>query len=197
MQGYNGRLSRDDMEAVVDYIRGAFMRLPEAQANISGTHARGQPAAPEAAGKGKKADKHEHNHGDHEDHAAHGHGTPTLDKDGKIDMKAGFAGGLVGNFAKGKKFYDDNCATCHGIKGDGQGPRAYFINPVPENFISQKSRAAFNRPTLFDAVATGRRGTEMPAWDKVLTKQEIADVSEYVFRAFIRPGANVASNKKK
>jgi mono/diheme cytochrome c family protein len=194
MQGYSGRLSRDDMEAVVDYIRGAFMRIPEANANISGTHARGAPESGKAA-PGKKGE-HKHEHGDHEDHAAHGHGPAVLDKDGKIDMRAPFAGGLVGNFAAGKKFYDANCATCHGVKGDGQGPRAYFINPKPEVFINAKSRAAFNRPTLYDAVATGRRGTEMPAWDKVLSKQEIADVSEYVFRAFIRPGANVASKKK-
>lgn len=200
MQGYAGRLSRDDMEAVVDYIRGAFMRIPEAQANISGTHAHGAPVPPakggaEAKKGGDKHEHHEHNHGDQEDHAAHGHGPQVLDKDGKVDMKAQFAGGLVGNFEKGRKFYDDNCATCHGVKGDGQGPRAYFINPKPEVFINAKSRAAFNRPTLYDAVATGRRGTEMPAWDKVLTKQEIADVSEYVFRAFIRPGANVAKKK--
>ena len=201
MQGYAGRLSRDDMEAVVDYIRGAFMRIPEANAGISGTHARGAPV-PEGKAGAKKGGGQEHNHehhnhgGDHEDHAAHGHGPAVLDKDGKVDMKAPFAGGLVGNFDKGRKFYDDNCATCHGVKGDGQGPRAYFINPKPEVFINAKSRAAFNRPTLFDAVATGRRGTEMPAWDKVLSKQEIADVSEYVFRAFIQPGkANVAKKK--
>ncbi|GAB3767521.1 hypothetical protein GCM10028796_29450 [Ramlibacter monticola] len=200
MQGYAGRLSREDMEAVVDYIRGAFMRIPEANANISGTHARGAPV-PEAK-KGAEANKQEHNHEHHqhgnadaEDHAAHGHGPAVLDKDGKVDMKAKFAGGLVGNFEKGRKFYDDNCATCHGVKGDGQGPRAYFINPKPEVFINAKSRAAFNRPTLYDAVATGRRGTEMPAWDKVLTKQEIADVAEYVFRAFIRPETNVAKKK--
>jgi mono/diheme cytochrome c family protein len=203
MQGYAGRLSKQDMEAVVDYIRGAFMRIPEENAGISGTHARGVPGAPEGGAKGdKKADKggkhdhkHEHNHGDAEDHAAHGHGTGTLTKDGKIDMRAPMPHGLVGNFAAGKKFYDANCATCHGVKGDGQGPRAYFINPKPAVFTNAKSRSSMNRPVLFDGVSTGRRGTEMPAWDKVLTKQEIADVAEYVFRAFIQPGSVNAKKK--
>jgi mono/diheme cytochrome c family protein len=203
MQGYAGRLSKDDMEAVVDYIRGAFMRIPEENAGISGTHARGVPGAPEGGQKGdKKADKgrkndhkHEHNHGDAEDHAAHGHGTGTLTKDGKIDMRAPMPNGLVGDFAAGKKFYEANCATCHGVKGDGQGPRAYFINPKPAVFTNAKSRSSFNRPVLFDGVSSGRRGTEMPAWDKVLTKQEIADVAEYVFRAFIQPG-NTHARKK-
>jgi mono/diheme cytochrome c family protein len=199
MQGYSSKFSRQDIEAVVDYVRGAFMRIPETNAGISGTHARGVPADDKGKGKGKaKEDEHaHHNHGDQgggsaADHAAHGHGTGAVDKDGKVDMKASFAGGLKGNFAAGKKFYNDNCATCHGVKGDGQGPRAYFINPKPAVFISPASRASFNRPTIFDATATGRRGSEMPAWDKVLSKQEIADVSEYVFQAFIRPGKNVA-----
>ena len=40
---------------------------------------------------------------------------------------------------------------------------------------------------LYKAIAEGTRGTEMPAWDKVLNPQEIADVAEYVYAAFIRP----------
>jgi mono/diheme cytochrome c family protein len=95
--------------------------------------------------------------------------------------------GLKGDVAAGRKFYNANCATCHGVKGDGQGPRAYFINPKPRVFTSAESRAILNRPVLFAATSEGRRGSEMPAWDKVLSPQEIADVSEYVFRAFIQP----------
>ena len=38
----------------------------------------------------------------------------------------------------------------------------------------------------------GKLGTEIPAWSKVLTEQEIADVAEYVFRKFIRPGGKPA-----
>jgi mono/diheme cytochrome c family protein len=198
MQGYSTKFSRDETEAVVDYIRGAFMRIPEANSGISGTHARGLPAAGEKdKGKGNKAEGHEHhNHGgggDANDHAAHGHGTPSAD--GKVDMKAGFKGGLVGDAVAGRKFYEANCATCHGVKGDGLGPRAYFINPKPAVFISPASRASFNRPTLFDATSTGRRGSEMPAWDKVLGPQEIANVSEYVFRAFIQPGTRNVARK--
>jgi mono/diheme cytochrome c family protein len=42
---------------------------------------------------------------------------------------------------------------------------------------------------LFAAVAHGRNGTEMPAWNKVLDDQQIADVAEYVFVSFIQPKA--------
>jgi mono/diheme cytochrome c family protein len=203
MQGYGNRLSREDREAVVDYIRSAIMRVGS-DTGISGTHAHGTPPKPAAKGKKGKQDEHEghehHDHGAHEkgsaaDHAAHGHGTGAVGADGKVDMKLPFAGGLKGNVAQGKKFYEANCATCHGAKGDGQGPRAYFINPKPAVFTSDKSRAALNRPTLFDSVSTGRRGTEMPAWNKVMSPQELADVSEYVFRTFIQNGGGHVAKK--
>lgn len=98
-----------------------------------------------------------------------------------------FANGLTGNISRGEKMYMATCATCHGAKGDGKGPRAYFIRPKPRNFIDPAFRASFNRPALYSAVANGRLGTEMPAWSKVLNEQEMVDVSEFVFRRFIRP----------
>ncbi len=97
--------------------------------------------------------------------------------------------GLKGDMARGRRFYDANCATCHGTRGDGQGPRAYFIRPKPRNFLEPASRATLSRPALYAAIAAGRSGTEMPAWEKVIGPQSIADVAEYVYRAFVRPAA--------
>jgi mono/diheme cytochrome c family protein len=82
-----------------------------------------------------------------------------------------------------------NCTACHGEDGDGNGPRAYFIFPKPRNFLHPASRARLDRPTLYTAIQKGVAGREMPAWGKVLTNQQIADVTEYVFQTFIRPGA--------
>jgi mono/diheme cytochrome c family protein len=101
-------------------------------------------------------------------------------------MNLPFANNLTGNVAKGEKLYMANCATCHGNKGDGKGPRAYFINPKPRNFIDKNFRLAFNRPAIYTAVHDGRLGAEMPAWSKVLTEQEMTDVSEFVFRRFVQ-----------
>ncbi len=41
--------------------------------------------------------------------------------------------GSAGDVVKGAAFYMQNCATCHGASGDGRGPRAYSINPKPQN----------------------------------------------------------------
>lgn len=201
MQGYARRFSQEDLEAVVDYIRVSIMRVQEPAA------APGVTGASAKKGTGQKDGGHDHgahgghgdhgSHGDPNDHAAHGHGgAQALGKDGKVDMKKPFANGLRGDPVAGQKFYDANCATCHGVKGDGQGPRAYFINPKPAVFTDAKTRAGMNRPVIYDGVALGRRGSEMPAWDKVLTPQEIADVSEYVFRAFIQSGTKNVANRK-
>jgi cytochrome c oxidase cbb3-type subunit III len=93
--------------------------------------------------------------------------------------------GLKGDPAKGGVFFMSNCFTCHGVKGDGEGPRAYFITPPPRDFLLETSRQRLNRPVLFEAITNGRLGTNMPAWGKVLSNQEIADVAEFVFQNFI------------
>lgn len=170
MPGFASQLKQADIEAVVDYVRAVFMLVPAGE-GISGTYAHGTPAD-----LGPRGDHHQ--------------GAP-------IDMKAPMPKGLMGDAGRGGRFYKDNCATCHGVTGDGRGPRAYFINPKPRNFLHAGSRAELNRPELFEHIGEGVRGTEMPAWDKVLTPQQIADVAEYVFRQFIvGKDGNVTAGKR-
>jgi mono/diheme cytochrome c family protein len=101
------------------------------------------------------------------------------------DMSLPMPLGLKGDPDKGRIFFMGNCFTCHGVKGDGEGPRAYFITPPPRNFLLEASRQRLNRPVLFEAITNGRLGSNMPAWGKVLNNQEIADVAEFVFQNFI------------
>jgi mono/diheme cytochrome c family protein len=101
------------------------------------------------------------------------------------DMSLPMPLGLKGDPDKGRIFFMGNCFTCHGVKGDGNGPRAYFITPPPRDFLLETSRQRLNRPVIFEAITNGRVGTNMPAWGKVLNSQEIADVAEFVFENFI------------
>ncbi|VAW74980.1 Cytochrome c oxidase polypeptide II [hydrothermal vent metagenome] len=171
MTGFAQQLDKSSIGAVVDYVRTAFMQ-PDLPKNISGTRAHGAPASPNS-----------------------GNTIPVFPESGNlsstvgVDMKASLPGGLTGHAEKGRAIYMQGCATCHGVLGDGAGPRAYFINPRPRNFLLDASRRSFNRPALFRAIANGKPGTEMPAWEKVLDKQQIADITEFVFINFIRPEA--------
>ena len=92
---------------------------------------------------------------------------------------------LSGNTTNGEIYYMQNCTACHGAEGKGDGPRAYFIFPRPRNFQHPASKARFNRPELFSAIKKGVAGREMPAWEKVMSDQQIADITEYVFQTFI------------
>lgn len=168
MVSYASQLSKQDIEAVVDYVRATFIQAAPEIPGLSGTYAHGSPRpAPTPAP------------------------VPTT---AKADMKAPLPNGLKGDFKRGGDFYMRNCITCHGAGGGGDGPRAYFINPKPANFLLPQYRDRLNRPALFAAIRDGKLATEMPAWGKVLTPQQLADVSEFVFQSFIAPQA---SAKKK
>ena len=96
-----------------------------------------------------------------------------------------FPKNLTGQFERGSALYYANCAECHGAAGDGNGRRAYFIFPKPRNFLDPATQQIFNRPRLYGGIADGVIGKEMPAWSKVFSDQDIADVAEFVYREFI------------
>ncbi len=216
MVGYKSRLNADQLSALADYVHNEIVNRGAAisagtLSGISGTSGttagnNGQsaapvaPAAPAAGGKG-------HGSGVQATSAAASRAPvppiaaplperKSVAPDERADMKLGFPSGLKGDAEKGKAFYLANCAECHGAKGDGQGKRAYFIRPVPRNFLDERSRLTLNRPAIYAATFFGRNGTEMPAWGKVLTEQEIANVSEFVFRSFIRSDEKAVAKAK-
>lgn len=180
MMSFANRLSEEEIGAVVDYIRETFMKGPVvadagmtdlSQGARGGHGGGGQPRAPSSIGA----------HG-----MAPGLGQPQAQV-AQADMSEGFPGGLQGDFERGRDIYLRNCSTCHGVRGDGLGPRSSFIQPRPRNFLHVESRNSLNRPTLFRAIGIGKPGTVMPAWSKVLSAQQIADVAEFVFQDFIHP----------
>src|SRR5690348_9989835 len=87
----------------------------------------------------------------------------------------------------GKAVYAQNCAACHGIKGDGNGDAAAFLAPKPRNFVEAKYRLR-STPTgqlptdvdLFRSVSMGMGGTPMPAWKHILNDDERWAVVEYI-----------------
>ncbi len=87
----------------------------------------------------------------------------------------------------GESLFLRYCATCHGLRGDGQGPSAQFTSSSPRDFTrgTYKFRMtpAGAAPTLDDLVRTitvGVRGTHMPAWKGRLTRQQIRTLAQYL-----------------
>ncbi len=81
----------------------------------------------------------------------------------------------------------NNCATCHGTTGKGDGPASYLLFPKPRDFTAGvyrfKSTYEDAPPTKADLDRTIRNGiarTAMPAFSGVLTDEQIASLIDYV-----------------
>ena len=96
---------------------------------------------------------------------------------------------LAADLGQGALLYAQNCVDCHGANGGGDGPRAYFIFPKPRNFNDPATRQYLTRRNLYNGIKYGVVGKEMPAWGKVLSDEQIADLTEYVYRQFIAANA--------
>jgi mono/diheme cytochrome c family protein len=181
MMPFSSRLTTKQIASVVNFIRSTFM-TGDAQGKGAATDDVASAAMP---GMGVHPD----GAGPPDNMAGHPpmHATaPQTSAVVPADMSQPLPHGLVGDTEKGREFYSANCFTCHGLKGDGRGPRSSSIHPPPRNFLAADSRKTFNRPALFKAISKGKPGTVMPSWAKVLSDQEIANVAEYVFETFIR-----------
>jgi mono/diheme cytochrome c family protein len=80
----------------------------------------------------------------------------------------------AGNTVRGSKVFADNCAACHGDKGEGRIGASL-----------QKDWPGINVDAFLDTtIARGVAGSKMPAWSKAyggpLTDQEIADAAAFV-----------------
>lgn len=71
----------------------------------------------------------------------------------------------------GEELYVMHCAGCHGVKGDGRGPAARWLNPKPRDFRdgvfkfrSTPSGALPTESDLMRVLTGGLPGTSMPAW---------------------------------
>jgi len=159
MAGWGNRLPAADIDKVVDYVRDTFMQLDLI------------PQYDEPNMDMASMNLEEHDHDNH----------------GSSDLESPLPNHLKGDLFRGESLFNTTCAECHGKLGDGKGPRAYFVFPKPRSFLDPASRATYSKAHLFETTAKGILGTEMPAWDKVFGDQELADVSEYVFEAFIAP----------
>lgn len=86
----------------------------------------------------------------------------------------------------GQKVYIENCAVCHGTKGDGLGVSAPSIYPRPRDFTQglykYKTTGPGQPPSdadLIRMVAEGLPASPMPYFSDILTEEEIRAVVDY------------------
>jgi len=91
------------------------------------------------------------------------------------------------DLAKGKQIYQSNCSACHGMAGNGNGPSAIYLNPLPRDFTKGKYKfrttPSGSLPTdknIHKTIRNGVMRTSMPAFEGILNDQDINDVTAYI-----------------
>lgn len=86
--------------------------------------------------------------------------------------------------AKGKGVYQEHCANCHGIEGDGQGPLAVNLSTKPQNFTKGvykfRSTPSGELPTdddLLRTISVGISGTAMEGYQELPKPDRMALVA--------------------
>jgi mono/diheme cytochrome c family protein len=84
---------------------------------------------------------------------------------------------------RGAVVYEQNCASCHGATGLGDGPVGRTLSPPPANlvFLAQMPMVQWD-PFMYWTVAEGgaQFASAMPAFKDVLSKNDIWAVTAYV-----------------
>lgn len=81
--------------------------------------------------------------------------------------------------AAGKALFAQNCATCHGAAGKGDGPAAVALNPKPANFTTGQFKHGATDAAVFKTISSGVPGTAMVGWSSIPEKSRW-DLVNYV-----------------
>jgi mono/diheme cytochrome c family protein len=85
---------------------------------------------------------------------------------------------------RGKLQFDNYCVSCHGVRGDGDGPAGLGLDPRPARLGDRDYMSAKTDDYLFDIIKNGGasvgRSNLMAPWGGVLSDAQIRDVIAYV-----------------
>ncbi len=84
------------------------------------------------------------------------------------------------DLANGERLFSENCVSCHGALGKGDGPAADTLNPKPRDFTDPEHLQAYAPHHFFQAISFGVEGTAMPAFAESFTNEEQWDLAFYL-----------------
>ena len=106
---------------------------------------------------------------------------------------------LKGDAAKGEANYKSLCVSCHGEKGDGNGPAGGALTPKPTNFTDAANADRLTDEWVYKMVKNGGQANGkspmMVAWSGALNDQQIRDVSAFVLK--FKPAKGAAKPAEK
>jgi mono/diheme cytochrome c family protein len=82
--------------------------------------------------------------------------------------------------------YKNLCQRCHGEKGDGHGPIAWYLDPYPRDLTKAGFINSKPLDRLTSSIKKGVPGTSMPVWGNVLKDDQVNGVLQYVLTTFTK-----------
>jgi mono/diheme cytochrome c family protein len=77
--------------------------------------------------------------------------------------------------ARGEALFKQNCVSCHGDTGHGDGPAAGTLTPKPRNFTQpDKWTRGYRITDVFTTITSGVKGTGMAAFDFIVPADRMA-----------------------
>lgn len=76
------------------------------------------------------------------------------------------------SLARGAQVYRENCASCHGDRGRGNGPMAAGLDPKPANLSDAAALSEASPLDFYRRVTIGVVGTSMPAFEGRLSADD-------------------------
>lgn len=86
------------------------------------------------------------------------------------------------SLARAEQLYAENCATCHGVRGDADTERARALEPQPASFKEPARLTTLSPYRVYNALTFGVPGTAMASFAEAFTPAERWSLAFYVFR---------------
>lgn len=98
------------------------------------------------------------------------------------------------DFARGQALFNQTCASCHSMTGDGKGPKSVGLNPPPIAFIDKARARERSTFAFYQVLEQGIDGTSMASFaDRPL--QDRWDLALYA-GTFAFPASKVAQGER-
>ena len=84
------------------------------------------------------------------------------------------------DYERGKALYAENCSSCHGISGRGDGVLSKNLNPPATDFTDPDINLGLSPFKVYNTATFGIEGTAMGSFEEVLDEEQKWDVAFYV-----------------
>jgi mono/diheme cytochrome c family protein len=84
------------------------------------------------------------------------------------------------SLAAGKKLYDAQCASCHGVSGKGDGKAGALLKPMPSDLTDAEWKHGRSDGEMFTVIRDGAKQTGMRAYGSRFPANELWNLVNYV-----------------